>query len=513
MRAAIAAGHELTVQAAESVLKEGGNAYDAALAGLATACVAEPVLASLGGGGFLLAQPASAPARLYDFFVHAPRRPRPAAELEFRPILADFGTAQQEFHTGRGAAAVPGVVRGLFEVHRDLGSMPMRELVAPAVEWAARGVEVEPFQAYVFRVVEAIYGASPAALALYGSRTQGRLLVEAGERLVQPELADVLDALAREGADLFYRGEIARTLVCDMQDGGQLEAGDLAGYRVERRPPLAVDYRGARLLTNPPPASGGALVAFALELLGTLALNGLEFGSVEHLRLLAEIMALTGEARTRVHLDEPDAGAERLLDPGLLARYRVQLAGHPRARGGTTQLSVIDAHGNIASMSVSNGEGSGYVIPGTGIMLNNMLGEEDLNPAGFHRWPAGRRMTSMMAPSIARRGDGLALATGSGGSNRIRSAILQVLVNLLDLGMDVEPAVLAPRVHFESDVLSIEGGFDLAPLAPLLRAYPRHQVWQARNLFFGGAHTAAAGPGGWQAAGDPRRGGAARVLA
>ncbi len=514
MRAVIAAGHELTVQAAENALKDGGNAYDAVLAGLATACVAEPVLASLGGGGYLLAQPASGHARLYDFFVQTPGRQRPPAELDFRPILADFGTARQEFHTGRGSVAVPGVVRGLFEVHRDLGTLPMRELVAPAVEWAARGIRVEPFQAYVFRVVEAIYGASPAALAVYGSDMRAGTLVGEGERLVQPELADVLDALAGEGADLFYRGEIARSIVRDMQDGGQLEAADLAGYRVERRDPVAVDYRGVRLLTNPPPASGGVLLAFALRLLEVLRLGALELDDAERLCLLAEVMALTSDARARAHLDEgahPDA--ERLLHPRFVEAYRRRLAAHPRSRGGTTQLSVIDARGNLASLSVSNGEGSGYVIPHTGIMMNNMLGESDLNPAGFHRWPAAARMTSMMAPTVARRADGFALATGSGGSNRIRSAILQVLVNVLDLGMDVESAVLAPRIHLESELLSVEGGFDRGRLAPLLRAYPEHQLWEERNLFFGGAHTVAAGPGVWQAAGDPRRGGAARVIA
>ncbi|NIV75654.1 MAG: gamma-glutamyltransferase [Gammaproteobacteria bacterium] len=514
MRGVIAAGHELTVQAAENALKDGGNAYDAVLAGLAAACVAEPVLASLGGGGYLLAQPASGPARLYDFFVQTPRRRRPPAELDFHPILADFGTARQEFHTGHGSAAAPGVVRGLFEVHRDLATLPMRALVAPAVEWAARGIRVEPFQAYVLRVVEAIYAASPAALAVYGSCTHPGALVDEGERLVQPELADVLDSLASEGAELFYRGEIARTIVRDMQDGGQLQAEDLAGYRVERREPLAVDYRSMRLLTNPPPATGGILLAFALRLLEALDPSGLEFGSAEHLGLLAEVMALTSEARARAHLDEgmvhPDA--ERFLHPGFVDAYRRRLAAHPRSRGGTTQLSVIDAHGNLASLSVSNGEGSGYVIPHTGIMMNNMLGESDLNPGGFHRWPAGARMTSMMAPTVARRRDGFALATGSGGSNRIRSAVLQVLVNMLDLEMGVEPAVLAPRIHLESDLLSIEGGFDRARLTLLLRRYPQHQLWEARNLFFGGAHTVAIGPRGWEAAGDPRRGGAAHVV-
>lgn len=514
-RGIIAAGHTATAQAAESILREGGNAFDAVLAALATACVAEPVLASLGGGGFLVAQPAGGVARVYDFFVHTPRRQRPVAELDFRPIIADFGTAQQQFHIGRSAIAVPGVVRGLFEVHRDLGAIPMRELVLPAVQCARDGIIVNALQAYIYSIVGIIYQDSSEARAIYSSPSRPGVLICEGERLRQPELADVLETLAIEGDGLFYRGEIAQSIVRDLRGGGQLTEHDLAAYQVHKRHPLTLRYRGSNLLANPPPSFGGLLIGFGLKLLESVDLRAFDFGSAEHVALLARTLELTAEARAEVQgeQDRPfTPTSERLLEPRYLARYRTELAGRTASRRGTTHMSIMDGKGNVASLSLSNGEGSGYVVPGTGIMLNNMLGEQDLNPAGFHRWVPDQRMSSMMAPCIVIAPDGNPMAMGSGGSNRIRTAILQVLSNLIDFRMDVEQAVDAPRIHHEAGLLSVEGGFDLTRIAPVLDVFPHHQIWPERNLFFGGVHTVVANDGELRGAGDPRRGGVCLVV-
>jgi len=506
----IAAGHELTAQSGAEILRAGGNAFDAVLAALATACVVEPALASLGGGGFLLAQPASEAARLYDFFVQTPRRRRAASELDFRPIIADFGTAAQEFHIGPGAVATPGIVRGLFAAHRELGAMPMRDILHQAVRHAHEGIRVNALQAYIFGVIAPVYRESPAAMAVYGSRETSGMLPLDGETLRQPALADTLESLAVEGEDLFYRGEIAAAITREMQAGGHLEAADLAGYAMIPRRPLALDYRKARLLTNPPPASGGLLVAFGLRLLGGVEFGAPAYGSPEHMDRLARVLALTQEARlaacARGSTAHPDDAL--LLDPEFLTRYRRLLAGQAPARRGTTHISVIDGRGNVASLSVSNGEGSGCIAPGTGIMLNNMLGEQDLNPDGFHRWPTDTRMTSMMAPALLHYPDGRVIALGSGGSNRIRSAMLQVVSNLVDFGMDVEAAVTAPRIHIEGEHLSVEGGFDTQRLHELLAAYPAHHLWEDLNLFFGGVHTVLRDGVSLRGAGDPRRGGA-----
>jgi gamma-glutamyltranspeptidase/glutathione hydrolase len=515
MSGVIAAGHQLTAQSGAEILRAGGNAFDAALAALATACVAESALASLGGGGFLLAQPAREAARLYDFFVQTPRRRRAAAELDFRPIIADFGTAVQEFHIGPGAVATPGIVRGLFAVHRDLGTLPMRDILHQAVRHAHEGVPVNALQAYIFGVIAPVYRDRPAAMAVYGSRERPGSPPVEGETLRQPALADALESLAVEGEDLFYHGEIAAAIVREMHAGGHLQAEDLAGYAMIPRRPLALDYRKARLFTNPPPALGGLLVAFGLQLLSGVEFGTPGYGSPAHLERLARVLALTQEARlascSRGSAAQPDDTL--LRNPGFLARYRRLLAGQPPARRGTTHISVIDGRGNVAALSVSNGEGSGCIAPGTGIMLNNMLGEQDLNPDGFHRWPTDTRMTSMMAPALLHFPDGRVIALGSGGANRIRSAILQVVSNLVDFGMDVEAAVAAPRIHLEGEHLSVEGGFDAERLQQLLAAYPSHHLWAGLNLFFGGVHTVLRDRGGLRGAGDPRRGGACIVVA
>ena len=537
MSSVVAAGHALTVAAAEDVLRAGGNAYDAVIAALATSFVAEPVLSSPGGGGFLLAAPAGERPRVYDFFVQTPCGRRPAGEVEFHPVMADFGAAQQEFHIGRGTAATPGMMRGIAEIHADLATVPLRELVAPACRLAIEGVTVSEYQAYLFGVTEAILGASEACRSIFGSAGASGKLVRAGERLANPMLADALEAIAIEGADLFYRGEIAASLVADMAAGGHLVAADLAGYRVEKRAPLSLDYRGVRVLTNPPPSSGGTLTGFGLALLGAgdtgsgpfdavRSGNGASgdgasgsvahagqpgggaFGSAAHVGRLAAVMEATAAARIE-HSIEVLAS----LDPASAARWRKQIAGRARAFRGTTHVSVIDAAGNVASATVSNGAGSDCVVPGTGIVMNNMLGEADLNPGGFHRWPPNERMTSMMAPTALAWRDGRKAATGSGGSSRIRTALLQVLVNLVDFAMDVEEAVSAPRIHVEDAFLSVEGGFDPERIAPVLEAWPDHQLWDAQNMFFGGAHTAASGPRGVEGAGDPRRGGACAIIA
>ena len=507
MSSVVAAGHALTVESAEDVLRAGGNAYDAAIAALATSFVAEPVLSSPGGGGFLLAAPIGERPRVYDFFVQTPRDRRPSDGIEFHPVMADFGPARQEFHIGRGTVATPGMMRGIAEIHADLGTVPLRELVAPACRHATEGVAVSDMQAYLQGVVEAIVSASEASRAIFASVEAPNRLARAGERSVNPMLADALEAMAIEGADLFYRGEVGASLVSDLAAGGHLTAADLAGYRVEKREPLSVEYRGARILTNPPPSSGGALIGFGLDLLRARDLGAGSFGSAGHVGLLAAAMEATAAARIEHSIE-----ALASLAPASVARWREQVARRTRAFRGTTHVSVIDAAGNIASATVSNGEGSGYVIPGTGIVMNNMLGEDDLNPDGFHRWTPDERMTSMMAPTALAWRDGRRVATGSGGSNRIRTALLQVIVNLVDFGMEVEEAVAAPRIHVEDGFLSVEGGFDVERLAPVLEAWPEHQLWQARNMFFGGAHTVAAGRRGLEAAGDPRRDGACAIV-
>jgi gamma-glutamyltranspeptidase/glutathione hydrolase len=285
-----------------------------------------------------------------------------------------------------------------------------------------------------------------------------------------------------------------------MEQGGHLSMDDLKQYRLIQRPPLRHLYQGHRVATNPPPSSGGTLINFSLAALDGQDLASDGFGSERHLKALAQVMAHTNLARGDGLLSRP-AQCGRLIDA-----YRASVAGHPVNNRGTTHISTIDSDGNCASLTLSNGEGSGQLLPGTGIMLNNMLGEEDLNPEGFNRWARDVRVSSMMAPTLAEDQRRL-IAIGSGGSNRLRTAILQTLINLIDFDMAPEHAVNAPRIHLERDQLDIEPGFAEPALRTLFAEYPGHRLWGSHNLFFGGTHTVCWDGKRFSGAGDPRRGG------
>jgi gamma-glutamyltranspeptidase/glutathione hydrolase len=506
---AVAAGHIETAAAARMILEAGGNAFDAAIAAELAACVAEPVLTSLGGGGFLTIRTSSGQTRVYDFFTQTPCRRRPAPECDFFPVLADFGPATQEFHIGMGSIATPGVVRGLFRVHRDLCSLPMTVLAQPAIDLARRGVTLTPFQQYLFSVVRPILCARPEAAAIFCRDRETGELLRAGDVCRQPALADTIEALAREGERLFYEGELGQRLVdgCSA-GGGHLERADLQRYKVVVRQALELRYHAARIYTNPAPSCGGPLIGLALALLQRS--GGVEgpFGSTGHLARLARIMETVDTVRRREGVGVEPQAALRVLSPAIVQQAIAALGAQARAVRGTTHISVIDHAGNVASLTASNGEGAGYVLPGSGIMMNNMLGEADINPSGFHEWPADTRMSSMMSPSVMVRSDGDRVALGSGGSNRIRSAILQVILNLIDFEMSPRAAVDSPRIHFEDGLLSVERA-DLPDqtMRELIEQFPRIQHWGERNLFFGGTHVVCLDPrsGEYSGAGDGRR--------
>lgn len=506
-----ASGSAEVSQTAVEILKAGGNAFDAALGALCTASIAEPLLISFGGGGFLLALPEGDKPRVYDFFCQTPKNRRPDSELDFYPILADFGTAEQEFHIGMGSIAIPGVVAGIFEAHGELGRMPVSEIVKPAVELARSGVVVDSFHQYIIQILSPIVEATTEAFALYESPDHPGHLIREGELLCNVDAADSLEALVSEGPDLFYRGEWAKQLAHDCHNmGGHITLEDLAGYRVKRREPVVFRYRGARCAINPPPSPGGSLVAFALGVMSDWKSENDGWGSTGHVLNLLRGMRAASVAR---HEYAMEAGLEfakmkALLGEETVRRWQKGLDLHSLFSRGTTHISVADAEGNIASMTASNGEGCAYVLPGAGVMMNNMLGEEDLNPGGFNRWKADSRLASMMSPAVVELPDGTRFALGSGGSNRIRSAVTQVLVNLLDFGMAPEEAVSAPRIHLEGDMLSLEPGFGEAALSSLQSAAPESHQWPEKNLFFGGVHTVSVKHGGiFDGAGDPRRGG------
>ena len=499
----IAAGHPRTAEAAAAVLQKGGNAFDAAVAAMCAACVAEPVLASLGGGGFLLAKPANGPPILYDFFTQTPRQKRAETQSELYPVEVDFGDAIQEFHIGKGAIAVPGAIAGLFAVQHDLCRLPVAELIGPASALARDGVEINHFQHGFAAIVEPILRASPAAFAVHASPNQPDRLALPGELVRHPQLANSLETLANEGESLFYDGPWGERLVRDCtRGGGHLTRDDLGDYRVIERKPLTGDYRGSRIFINPPPALGGGLILFALDLLAQIDLGNKHRGRFDHINALAKVMELT--QRLRQEGAEGTAPNDDPLTLELMAIMRAE----PLFPRGTTQVSIADTEGNLASLTLSNGEGCGYVLPDTGIVMNNMLGEEDINPHGFHRWPPNRRISSMMSPTLLELPDASWVVTGSSGSNRIRSAILQVIVNLVDFDLSLEEAVAAPRIHFEGGLLNLEPPISEATFDQLERRWHHLRLWNEPSVFFGGAHSILRTKSGTlSGAGDPRRGG------
>ncbi len=500
MKGVVAAGHPVTAEAGAQVLREGGNAFDAAVAAALASFVAESPLTSLGAGGFMLIHAEGGGEHLLDFFVEAGGRGLdPAGRAPLTAVEIRFDETPQVFNIGPSSCGVPGTAAGLWEVCRRFGTMAFGDLAATAVRLARDGVRVTPEQAYVFTILEPILCRYPETAELYGP---GGKLLRAGGRFCFPALGDALEAIAQEGPGILYGGELGQR-ICDWvcARGGMLSSDDFAAYRVIERAPVEVAYRGRRVLTNAPPSSGGLLIAYALELLQRRG-SPPPLGDPSVLALLAEVMAEAGRARGGdFH--------ERLYEEGFAGRF---LGGR---LGSTTHISVLDEIGNAASLTCSNGSGSGVLAPGTGVHLNNMLGEEDLFPQGFHTLAPGTRVTSMMAPTLVLHDDGeIELALGSAGSNRLRSAILQVIRYVVDYDMDVEAAVRMGRMHYEAGTVHVEPGFSDAALAELERRGHSVVPWRRPNLFFGGTQAARRDPGTGElsGAGDPRRGGVAVVV-
>ncbi len=521
MRGAVAAGHRLTADAGARVLAEGGNAVDACVAAAFAAWVTESPLTGPGAGGFALVRPADGrPARLADFFVATPGRGRDEPEggaMEAIDIaFGGDGEATQIFRIGGASCAVPGATAGLAAVHEAYGRLPWAELLQPAIELARDGVGLTRPQAHLHAILDLIIRHTPEGRRLY-SRADGARL-QPGDTLTLPDLGETLRAIAAGGSAAIYRGELAAAIAATVEaGGGTLTIADLEAYEVVWREPVRARYLGHEVISNPPPSSGGVLIAYGLALLDRIARGGP--GTAEALASLTEVMREQTRARGGSFADDLYAGglAEQLLhDDSVAAGVARILQSLPGAvehapHGGTTHVSVVDAEGNAASLSSSTGSGSGVIVPGTGIQLNNMLGEYDL--VGSGPMEPGRRLTSMMSPTIVVGSEGPRLVVGSAGSIRLRGAIMQVIANVVGHGMGVEAAIDAPRIHIEEPHVHCEGGFDPAELDRLAAMGYDVVRWRRRNLYFGGTNAVeVCADGTLAAAGDARRGGAGVVV-
>ncbi len=478
---------------------------DAAVAAAVTSCCTEPGVCSLGGGAFLLAARRGQPVMAIDANVEMPGRGQPPDAFE-RGMWEYRSGYAGGMHTaiGHGTVATPGTLKGLARLHGEFGRAPWRDVLEPAIVAARDGFPMgRSNHHYLEFVHEGLYGwHAPSRAVLHDADGN---LHPVGATLRIPELADTLDALASEGVGLLYRGELGAMLADDVAaNDGLLTREDLAAYELAVGTARTLHVRDWDVATVPPPSIGGAVLAAMLLLMGDEPDGAWTPRAVR--RLVDVQTAVLGRRAT--HLDVADdlrAASAAFVEEAVAAG----LGPHGGAPS-TVQVSAVDAEGLTVAITASSGYGSGVMTPGTGIWMNNSLGEFELNRRGLHALPVGTRLPSNMAPTIARSGP-RTIAIGSPGADRITTAILQVLAGVIGARLPLEVANRHPRLHVvrssEGDVeVWHEEDLELPEVPYATRVFP------PTSMLFGGVGVVEAGGArGVDAQADPRRDGAARV--
>jgi len=515
------------------VLADGGNAVDAAVAVGFALAVTLPRAGNLGGGGFMLVHDAEANETVaIDYREEAPRR---AGRDMFLDEQGDVDRDKARF--GHLSAGVPGTVAGLWLAHRDYGRLPWKRVVLPAIRLAREGFEVTYDLAGLLASRQERMCRFEAACRYFYK--PGGEPYEPGERLVQPDLADTLEAIAADGADAFYRGEIAAKIVAEMKKGGGLvDAESLAAYAPVVRDAARGTYRGYEVLTMPPPSSGGIHIVQMLNILENFPMAEFGSGSADAIHVLAETARLAYADRSK-HLGDPDyyeVPAEWLMSKAYArelaagidmkrARPSSEVApGVPPAYESpdTTHFSVIDRDGNVVSntTTLNFSFGSGIAVSGAGFLLNNEMDDFSAkegvpNAYGLighkaNEIESGKRPLSSMTPAIV-LDDGRAwFATGSPGGSRIITTVLQMIVNVIDHEMNIAEAEAAPRMHHQwlPDVLQLESGF--SPDTIRILEARGHDI-AATQWSMGSLQTVAWKDGVFRGSSDPRRPNAASM--
>ena len=530
---ALAVSNETAAQIGRDVLADGGNAVDAAVAVSFALGVVEPFHSGLGGGGFLVYFDApSARVSALDL-----RGVAPAAASESM-FVRDGAYQADRAVIGHHSVVVPGLVAGLDLAHRRWGSRPLAELVEPAARLAERGVAVTPIMAYKCDndTTRRALAAHPEGARLY--LRDGRV-PPAGTLLRNPDLAASCRLIGRQGADAFYRGEIASAIVADMRrHDGPITADDLARYRPRDLPPLRGRYRDCELFAMPPPSAGGTLVLQALGILEGFDLTAHHRQAPETAHLLAETLKLAFADRD-YYLGDPD-----FVDPplaGLLSeRYlaarrsliqpdrALAAVGHGQPESAqTTSFSIADRHGNLLALTQTIGMNlaSGVVPPGTGIVLNHTMSDFSPGPGlptpfGWGAYSSranaiapGKAPASSQAPTLVFRAGRPWFAVGAAGGSRIPTAVLQVIINAVDYDDDLQQAITAPRLHEQGEDLEIERGWFEQVAEPLRRL--GHRVSSPEDYHAAlpcWAQAAGRTADGYQAGADPRADGLALGL-
>lgn len=495
----------MAAEAGARIADEGGNAVDAAVAAVLVSLVTEPGVCSLGGGAFITIGPPTADPVTIDGYAEMPGR---GLDPEC------FGGGVREVHleygggldttVGYGSIGTPGAVAGLGLASSSYGRLPWELVVEPAYEWARDGFPLSrTSRVYLEFCGEGIFGWNPeSSRAIH---TPGGELVEAGDIVRIEGLAGSLKRIAKKGARELYRGELARAIAREVRENdGLLGIKDLEAYEPVVRRPLGVDMREWRLAINPPPAIGGTTLA------AMLALSGDRLGGApgewdgETVRRIVGVERTVLEYRER-HLDgveDVEGGDERRLEAGSLER---------RVRSGSTvHTSAVDSAGLACSITASAGYGSGVMPRGTGIWMNNSLGEQELTRGGLHAHPPGTRLPSNMAPTVGRSADGSVFALGSPGADRITSALYQTIVNFIDFRMPLPLAVGHPRVHVERKDGVVQAAYERGVPVGALELPVRE--FEELHMFFGGVGAVLLSPDeGFTLASDPRRDGGSAV--
>ena len=482
---AIAAPNEASADAGELIAAAGGNAIDAALAASLVTMINEVGIVSLSSGGFITVQPpdGSAPQTV-DGWMDMPGRTQKLGRATW-DVYTEYGGGVT-ITIGPGSIAAHGSIRAFGEAHRRWGSIPWRELVAPAIEVARSGFRLSAASRYYLKYVhDDIFGWDAASRAAIHD-AEGDITTEP---IVIPHLAETLGQIAQYGPSAMYTGDLGH-LISDavLARGGIVGRDDLAAYAAVTRPSLITKVGDWTLGTNPPPSVGGVCVAAMLRLL-----DGRPKGewTPDDVRHLIEVQRAVLGHRLAVFDATDDLEAEAaayfaLIDSDHLAVLE---------SGSTAHVSATDSEGGACSVTVSSGYSSGMIADGTGIWLNNCLGEQELNAHGLHGLAPGTRLLSNMAPTVGHHTNGAALAIGSPGADRISTAIVQVLAGFASGSMDLQKAINHPRVHVHQARTADE----------------EIKVETDLTMYYGGVAATLREPGGHMtAAADPRRDGAVR---
>ncbi len=477
--AAIAADSNLTAAAGARIAREGGNAVDIAVGAALAATVAEVLMCSLGGAGFFMVQMPGKDAELIEGADANPtRREMPTKNsAAWREVHLPYGDGT-DVMVGPASVAVPGVLAAAEQTWKRHGSLPWAEIVAPALELASREIPTSSTQSnWLAMSGHLLFHDQPACRESFfvdGNPLQ----LHQGRRI--RNLDRTLEAIAREGAEVFYRGDLAASFAREISDsGGFIRREDLAAYRAQIRKPLMIESGGFELALNPPPAVGGSAVGFLIRAIESKWRNCRTPAEKARVNALAQLQLLSMRKNELADPDFDERTAKQLLQSALATGTG------PLQSPNTTHVSVATSDGGLVSVTMSMGYGAGIVIPELGVACNNSLGEPELNPLGYHQGKLGSRISSNMAPTLACHADGRRMAIGSPGASRITTSIAQTWLRIVLDGMTYEDAVAAPRLHVEafSDQLraQFEPGIDTGLLeSPLV---PR--AFDAQNWYFG----------------------------